>query len=81
MKPSLGADLASRFAVSSKEHIEKRKKKDPKNRTMTCSGTTAMYNAVGKLATKLDLSRSHVIELALKELCAKHEVQIGGDDE
>lgn len=81
MSQSLGASLGARFAVSSQESIERRKKRDPKNKTLTCAGTTAQYNAVGVLANKLDVTRSRVIEMAIEELLAKHNVKVGSADD
>ena len=81
MSRSLGTSLGARFAVSSQENIERRKKRDPKNKTLTCAGTTAQYNAVGVLAIKLDVSRSRVIEMAIEELLAKHNVKVGSADD
>lgn len=81
MSQSLGASLGARFAVTSQANIEKRKKRDPKNRTLTCAGTTAQYNAVGALAIKLDVSRSRVVEMAIEELLAEHGITVGGADD
>lgn len=81
MSQSLGASLGARFAVSSQENIERRKKKVPRNKTMACASTLAHYNAVGLLAIKLDVTRSRVIEIALEELLAKHDVQVGDDSD
>ena len=81
MSQSLGASLGARFAVTSQANIEKRKKRDPKNRTLTCAGTTAQYNADGALAIKLDVSRSRVVEMAIEELLAAHGITVGGADD
>lgn len=77
----IASSLGARFAVSSSERIISRKKKDPKNKTITCAGTTAMYNAVEKLAIKLDVSRSRAVEMAIEQLLEKHGIVIGATDD
>lgn len=81
MSQSLGASLGARFAVSSQANIEKRKKRDPKNRTLSCAATSAQYDAVGMLANKLNVSRSRAVEIAVEELLAKHCIKVQTDND
>ncbi|QZE60172.1 hypothetical protein pEaSNUABM35_00255 [Erwinia phage pEa_SNUABM_35] len=75
------ASLGARFAASSSERCSARKKKDPKNKTITCAGTTAMYNAVERLAIKLNVSRSRAVEIAIEQLMEKHGIVVEGADD
>ncbi|EBY9527376.1 hypothetical protein D5P86_00140 [Salmonella enterica subsp. enterica serovar Infantis] len=76
MSQTLGVSLGARFAVTSAEHAKSRKKVNPKNKTLTAATTASLHDAVGRLANKLDVTRSSVIELALEELCAKHGIEV-----
>ena len=77
----IAASLGARFAVTSAERCSARKKKEPKNKTITCAGTTAMHNAVEKLAIKLNVSRSRAVEMAIEQLMEKHGIVVGATDD
>jgi len=70
------ASLGSRFEVSSREKIRKRKKPFSKKFTLSSATTIHVNDAVNRLAIKLKMSRSRAIELAVEELCAKHGIEI-----
>ncbi|UAW96747.1 hypothetical protein pEaSNUABM22_00260 [Erwinia phage pEa_SNUABM_22] len=78
---TIGASLGARFAATSSERCSSRKKAKPRNKTLTAATTADIHNAVERLAIKLNTTRSNVIEIALKELCAKHGIAIGDTDE
>lgn len=77
MSQSLGASLGARFAVSSKEKIESRKKANPRRSTLSAATTKELHQAVNALAIKLKTTRSGAIERAVAELCDKHGIDYG----
>lgn len=76
-KQTLGASLGARFAVTSKENIEARKKTNPRRSTLSAATTKELHNAVNMLAIKLKTTRSGAIERAVAELCDKHGIDYG----
>ncbi|QZE59503.1 hypothetical protein MPK66_gp259 [Erwinia phage pEa_SNUABM_2] len=77
---TIGASLGARFAATSSERCSARKKAQPRNKTLTAATTADIHKAVERLSIKLNLTRSNTIELAIKELCAKHGIAIGEPD-
>lgn len=80
---SLGPSLGARFAVSSAISSSSRKKKLPRNKTLTCATTKPVHDALSRLANKLNITNSAAIERAVLDLCAKHgvELKVGSADD